>query len=672
MTVFHTSIMKGEVFHQRNKPKIHSFTYPVFFLRIVLESYKSDFSKVSKFLLSNEPKKSILSFSEEDYLKGYSGDLKEKVSKVLKEHGELEYPETIVLYTLPRIFNYVFNPVSFFVVYSKKGDLLALIAEVHNTFKEAYLYVLTKSKLRPDSHSNSRVNFEDCKEFHVSPFFDREGEYIFSIKDSLFATDIRVNLKKEDKIIFVSKLEGESSKLTSRNIIKTIILYPMSIVGTFPRIVWQAVLLKFVKGLKVYSKPIAEGRTLLQQSGPGILQKISLDMFKNFIMKARCGQLEVAFPDGSSFITKESYPGPQARIEVKNYNLFTRSFFSGDIGFGESYVDNEWDSPDLTEVLSFFSNNIQYISDRKVITSYLGRILNLILHRKNKNSHKGSKKNIHAHYDLSNDLFTRFLCDKTMYSSAIFREESSSISELDLDLGQQEKLKSICEKAKLKPSDHVLEIGCGWGGFAIFAAKNYGCKVTGITLSEEQLKLAKERVSDAKLEHLIDLKICDYRDLEGQFSKIVSIEMIEAVGKEFLPDFFAKCDQLLEPNGIIVLQSILIPDQRYKAYSLGSDWLQKYIFPGGHCPSLSSLSLSAASSSSLVISGIESFPESYANTLHIWRKKFLENWEDIRKYNFDDRFKRMWLYYLSYCEAGFRSRLVDVQQIVFSRTIREL
>ena len=276
------------------------------------------------------------------------------------------------------------------------------------------------------------------------------------------------------------------------------------------------------------------------------------------------------------------------------------------------------------------------------------------MHKLNENSVRGSKKNISRHYDLSNDFFSLFLDKNMMYSSAIYKSRKTSLEDASTN-----KLDVICKKLNLKKTDHVIEIGTGWGGFAIYAAKNYGCKVTTTTISIEQYKFAKQKIKEAGLGKKIKVLLKDYRLLKGQYDKLVSIEMIEAVGYQFYDEYFKIIGQLLKIDGEALIQSITIKDQRYSKAIQSVDFIQKYIFPGSCIPSITAIQNSLTNSTDLVINDIRDIGHHYARTLADWRKRFLKNKQEIRKLGFDDKFLRMWLFYFAYCEGGFEEKVIS-------------
>jgi cyclopropane-fatty-acyl-phospholipid synthase len=346
---------------------------------------------------------------------------------------------------------------------------------------------------------------------------------------------------------------------------------------------------------------------------------------------------------------------------IHRERFFRELALRGDLGAGESYMAGDWRADDLAQFIGLVLLN----QDAVTMESWVTRIANLrndALHRLRRNTRSGSRRNIGAHYDLSNDLFALFLDPSMTYSSAVFEQDGEP-----LQRAQERKFARFGEWLGIGPGDHVLEIGCGWGACAIYLARTYGCRVTGITISREQLDLATRRVRDAGLSERVDLRLCDYRDLRGRFDRIVSIEMLEAVGREHWPAFFETCNAVLAPGGLIGVQTISMPDHRFEAYARHCDWIQKYIFPGGLLPSISELCRAMGQRTSFTIRRIDDVAPHYAETLHRWRHAFLERLADVRALGFDDRFIRMWDFYLASCEAAFRTRTLGDLQLVLGR-----
>ena len=325
-------------------------------------------------------------------------------------------------------------------------------------------------------------------------------------------------------------------------------------------------------------------------------------------------------------------------------------------------MEGEWTCSDLTKLFQIFLKDIQMIDGLDSGVSRLAAFLARQSHVARANTRIGSRRNIHAHYDLGNEFFALFLDQTMTYSSAIFESKSDSLEDASVT-----KLDRLCRKLNLNKDNHILEIGCGWGSFAIHAARTYGCRVTAVTISEEQYQFARKRVNEAKLDQQVEILLCDYRDLSGEYDKIVSIEMIEAVGHENLPEFFSVCRRLMKADGCLALQAITMPDRRYRQYLNNCDFIQRYIFPGSCVPSLGALVDASAAKTDLRICHAEDIGLHYAETLRRWRGGFNGCRDSVRALGYDEAFIRLWHYYLCYCEAGFRERQVGVSQILLEK-----
>lgn len=350
---------------------------------------------------------------------------------------------------------------------------------------------------------------------------------------------------------------------------------------------------------------------------------------------------------------------PRADIAVVDPAFYRRIVLGGALGAAESYVDGEWECEALTELVRIFAINRDALERLEGALGVIVRTVDRARHALNGNTRKGSRRNIAAHYDLSNEFFAAFLDRHTMYSSAVFEAGD------DLDDASERKMRLLCEKLELTADDHLLEVGTGWGGFAVFAATHYGCRVTTTTISAEQAQSARARVAAAGLEDRVEVLTRDYRELEGSFDKIVAIEMVEAVGDDHLDTFFSTLDALLRPGGILVLQAITIEDARYADALRRVDFIKKHVFPGSFIPSVSRLIGSAGRHTTTVCASLEDFAESYAKTLRAWWENVEANEATIRALGFDNRFLRLWRYYLAYCEGGFTERAISVTQLVF-------
>ncbi len=369
------------------------------------------------------------------------------------------------------------------------------------------------------------------------------------------------------------------------------------------------------------------------------------------------GAVRIEEPDGSVINLGSGNEG--GVIQLRDWRTYSMMMSGGALGAAEAYMEGGWDSPDLVAVIRYFAANIQAMRALEGGLARLSKPALKLLHRHNRNSLQGSRRNISAHYDLGNDFFALFLDRSMMYSSAVYPRPDAGLEE-----AATHKLDLVCQRLELKPGMEVLEIGTGWGGLAIHAAKNYGVNVTTTTISREQARYAREEVAAAGLDERITILEKDYRELEGQYDRVVSIEMIEAVGAEFLPSYFKVLGERLKPEGKLLLQAITVPDQRYDYARKQVDFIKRYIFPGGFLPSVSVMTEHFTRHTDLVATELYDIGLDYARTLHHWRERFLAKLPQINALGFDERFIRMWDYYLCYCEGAFLERAISTVHIV--------
>jgi cyclopropane-fatty-acyl-phospholipid synthase len=420
-------------------------------------------------------------------------------------------------------------------------------------------------------------------------------------------------------------------------------------------------------------------KTVTQSVSDDSLDKSKLNGYKFYqslffkaLSSMQKGSMRVLLPDGT-----QTYLGdPDSKLDPKFHNamiqihdpvFFRKAVLYGDIGFSEAYLDGDWDTDNIEHVISWFILNVEATpnmsgTNNKMFHLDLFNLANKFLNVIRKNSLKGSRKNIVAHYDLGNGFYKLFL-DKTMtYSSAYFEKVDQKLEEAQLA-----KVDRLCKKLKLKKGEHLLEIGSGWGFLAVHAAKHYGVKVTSVTLSDEQLKFARSRAVQENLSNQIEFKLLDYRMIEGKYDKIVSVEMLEAVGEKYYESFFAKCQEVLKPDGLMALQVITCPDNRFEQIKKGVDFIQKHIFPGSLIPSIARLNKAVNRTGDMFLYEMEDMGRHYAKTLNLWQETFDENVDAVRQEGFDEKFIRKWRYYLSYCAAAFRMKNLSVIQMVYTR-----
>ena len=381
-------------------------------------------------------------------------------------------------------------------------------------------------------------------------------------------------------------------------------------------------------------------------------------------VRARLADLEVGRltveEDGTSSVFGAG-DEVSARVTVHDAAFYRSVALGGHIGASESYVAGEWSTPDLTALVRLFLRNREVLDGLETGLARLARPVRGLLHAANRNTRRGSARNIRAHYDLGNDFFRHFLDETLTYSAGIFQHPEASLKDASMA-----KYDRLCRKLELDADDHVVEIGTGWGGFALHAARRYGCRVTTTTISREQHALATRRVAEAGLDGRVEVLLRDYRELEGSYDKLVSIEMIEAVGHQYYDTFFERCASLLKPDGLAALQAITIQDRLYESARKEVDFIKRYIFPGSCIPAVSVLA-GAAAPTDLRMVHLEDLTPHYAETLRRWRRRFLANWDRISPLGFDDAFRRLWTFYFCYCEGGFDEGVLGSVQMVFAK-----
>ena len=377
--------------------------------------------------------------------------------------------------------------------------------------------------------------------------------------------------------------------------------------------------------------------------------------------KLEVGEIQLIDSNGShSFGCPDKTNPLTVTLNVTDQRFYSDIAFGGTVAAGEAYMQGYWSCSNLTDLIRIMIGNRHILDQMEANLSLFKNAFLRVAHWLNRNSQAGSRRNIEAHYDLGNEMFELFLDPTMMYSCAYYPDEKTSLEQASLA-----KLQRICDKLQLNESDHVIEIGTGWGGFALYAAQNYGCKVTTTTISQQQHDWAQQRIIEAGLEDKITLLMEDYRDLQGTYDKLVSIEMIEAVGHQYLDTYFAKCSSLLKPEGIMLIQSITIADQQYDQAIKSVDFIQRFIFPGGFIPSVSAITSSVKSSTDMRLFQLEDIGPHYATTLYDWRQRFFENIEPIKALGYSQQFIAMWDFYLCYCEAGFLERVLGNAHLVF-------
>ncbi len=662
----------GVMMHHRSKPRDHVFRYKVCFYVIDLDEVQELDARLALFGY-NRP--NLFTLRDSDHVGDADRSIKENLTAWLAERGVDLGGGRILLLTNLRTFGYVFNPVSFFYCYRADGAFVCSVAEVANTFGERRPYLLDERNLV--SNGSSRT-WTQAKELHVSPFFGMDQRYEFVLSEPGERVSARVDLFEGDERIFLATQTGTRHELTDAALARSLLRYPLMSQQVIGLIHLQALKL-WRKRVPFHRKPRfdpAAGSVSAPEVAAGsrrALRPLPAPTRVAFptgpvrrlvgwaLARPAGGALTVRMPDGVTRTHGDPETGRAATVSITSKDLFRRIVTRGRIGIGEAYVAGDWDADDLPAALEILLLTAEDMR-RRPPGSTLVRLQALRPHLPHRNPPTRAKRDIAYHYDIGNDLYALFLDPSWTYSCAYFTTPAES-----LEQAQRNKYRRICDKLALGSEDHVLEIGCGWGGFAMFAAAEYGCRVTGVTISEEQHALAVERVRAAGLADRVTILLQDYRTVQGTFAKIASIEMLEAIGEAELTTFFATCDRLLAPDGMACVQVISIPDQRFERYRRSDDWIQEYIFPGSLLPSLEAMVGAARRASALIVNDVEDIGINYAETLRRWRERFGQNLDVVRELGYDERFIRTWNFYLASCEAAFRTRALHDYQIVFTR-----
>ena len=651
-----SGIYIGHVMHARTAVAAHRFRHRVAMFAIDLDETTALARSTG---LLTVDRHGPVSLRAEDHFGDPELGIRGNVTQVLADHGIEIADGRILMVTNLRTLGYIFNPITCFWCWDQDGELAALVAEVANTFGERHVYVFPAATA---SALGTHLTWETEKALHVSPFFGMNLRYRVVASPPGERLALAILVLDGDDVVLETTLTGRRRPFTRREFVAAQLRVPLMPQRVTALIHLEALRL-YNRGVPIFRKPpfrTDEGTRVAQTAPParrGLrppprarrspLTPVVARLAARVLRDPPRGSLEVRFPDGRIQRAVGDGAGPAAVIRIHSANLFRRIATRGMTGVGESYVAGEWDADDLPAAIELLLRRANALA-----STPRGRALTTIRDHRPRLPERVSmalaRNQIHYHYDLGNDLYALFLDPSLTYSCAVFADPDD-----DLATAQRAKHRIICRKLGLARGDHVLEIGCGWGSFAIVAAGEFGARVTGVTLSGEQLALARTRVRAAGLEDRVELRLQDYRTVDGQFTQIASTEMIEAIGHRELPRYFATIDRLLAPDGIACIQAISMPDQRYERYRRSRDWISEYIFPGGNLPSLEAMAHAMAGHSQLIIHDVEDIGPHYARTLELWRENFAAARAEVLALGFDEQFIRGWTFYLASCEAAF-------------------
>ncbi len=573
----------------------------------------------------------------------------------MHQHAPDVHYQSIYLLTCPTFFNLNFNPVSFFYFVDKNQTIRAIIAEVHNTFNEKHTYLLTHPRVE-----GNNLTFEHQKELHVSPFYNTEGKYCFLFSKNICNINVTINYYKGTEKMFNANLNLNSSPIHRYSFVRMSSQLISTALKTFPRILFQASILKFKHRLPVFKKSPLNSPFSHSRKTPSIISKLCMSFVFKALSKIKHGQLTFLLPNGDKVEFGQFSKNANAEIKVNDFNFFKQLVLKGDIGLSDAYISNYWTTSNLENCFEIFINNYQEIKSQNPLSNFFRTFFRL-QHFFKRNSIVRAKKNIYDHYDLGNSFFKLFLDKNWVYSSAVFESPDQPLEDAQLN-----KINQVLDLADIQPNHKILEIGSGWGALAIHAATTIGCHVTTVTISEEQYNFVKKKINMLHLDNKIEVKLMDYRLLIGKYDRIISVEMLEAVGPQFYDAYFKKCHELLHRDGKAVFQCIMIPEERYTHYLKNPDFIQKYIFPGGHLPTLELIQDVTSQSRFKWITHHEITPH-YVPTLNAWDIAFANKKSELEKLGFNERFFNTWRYYFNYCSAGFKTNFIHNHQFLIQK-----
>jgi cyclopropane-fatty-acyl-phospholipid synthase len=670
-----SALYTGRLMHARQAPVTNRFSYRVCFWVLDLDEVDELDDGLRLFSYN---RRNVVTLYDRDHLGDPTRSIKANVLDFLAERGVGLDGGRILMLTNLRVAGYVFNPVSFFYCYGTDERLACIVAEVGNTFGERHPYLLDAGNQTGDG---ARLVYRTPKRMHVSPFFGLDQTYEFALTEPGERVVAGIFVHEGGRRPFAALLDGARHELTNRTLGRALVRYPL--------MPWQVTGLIHLQAFNLWRKKVPVQSKPDFRPGVGSVAATAEDPARRrglkpapprrrtpFAPAARraalwalsrpaMGEIRVRMPSGTVHRFGDAATGPSVTVTVNSGDLFHRIATRGRVGIGESYCVGDWDTDDLPALLEILARTAEE-TRRRPPASWLVRAQALRPRRSSRTPPQRARRDIGYHYDLGNDLYALFLDETMTYSCAYFEHEGQALAD-----AQRAKYRRISEKLDLGPDDHVLEIGCGWGGFALYAAAECGARVTGVTLSEEQATFARRRAGEAGLADRVEIVLADYRTLSGRYDAIASIEMLEAVGEAGLDEFFGVCDRLLAPAGRACVQTIAIPEQRFERFKRTRDWIQEYVFPGSLIPSLEAVVRATARSSELIVQDAENIGYGYADTLRAWRQRFEASTAQVRALGFDNEFVRGFTFYLAFCEAAFRCRALHDYQLVLSRPFND-
>ena len=671
-----SALYSGIVIHRRFGATSHALRYRMMMALLDLDDLAALDGSLRLF---SHNRRNLFSFHDRDYLpKEAAGlTLRGMVEDQLATAGIAVYGGAIRLLTLPRILGFAFNPLSVYFCHRADGSLAAMLYAVNNTFGQRHTYVIP---VEPDHGATIVQHCE--KVFHVSPFLDMDMVYEFRVVPPGERIAVAIDGSKGGARVIAASFAGSRRPLSDAALLRAFLGHPLLSFAVVAGIHWEALKL-WLKGAGLRARPappevpsrshrverVETKMSLVEKDLPpssiapradrrGRGLDLQVRALSGILSHLACGRMTIVLPDGRKVEYGAPEPGPDATLVIHKWRTIWRTITRGDMGFAEAFIDGDCSSPDIAKVVELFVLNEAMLA--KIGGWAPVQLFNKLFHMRRANTKRGSKRNIVAHYDLGNAFFEQWLDAGMTYSSALYAEDGQSLEE-----AQSVKQEKVLAELALAPGQSVLEVGFGWGGMAERILER-GSTVTGLTLSPSQLAYAVRRLSSAGRSASSDLRLQDYRDVSGTFDRIVSIEMLEAVGRAYWPSYFGMIRDRLAKDGQAVLQVITLDETRYESYCDQVDFIQRYIFPGGMLPTPTIMRAQIAEAG-LALRETFTFGQSYAKTLAEWSRRFQAALPHIEAMGFDERFQRLWTYYLAYCEGGFRAGILDVALYTITR-----
>ena len=644
----------GRLSFTRFEPVRHRFAVPLFFLALDLDELPHLGAQVR--LLSYN-RRNLFAIRDRDFLHMH-GSLRDRVLRLAREHGVEGDLAHVELLTVPRYLRCPYNPVNYFYVYRPDGGVACVVAELNNLLHERRIHVLREFQGEPGRFP---LRAQCPHDFRFSPFDGAGGALEFSLSALGLDMSLQMSLVREGRPMLVAELGGRSFPLTASNLLRALGQRPLNAWLTRLEMKLARAWLERVRRVPVAPRPAGPDTTTIRGTSPGFLREAALNSVEDYLAGLQKGRLRLLLPSGS-VIESGARDGEALEMSVAAHDFFWRFVRDGDAGLGETWVEGLWDTPDLPALLRLLRDNADALNDREIAFGLPGRLYNRARRGLRKRLVKDSTRTIEDQAEPGPGFHESFLDAGMNHSCGLYLQPGDT-----LEQAQQNKIAAVIRKAQAEAGHHVLEIGCGWGSLTLELARAAGCRVTGITLSSDQSMAAREKAKAAGLEDRVKIGLCDYRELQGRYDRIVCLEKDEAFGEGYLPAFFRNSDRLLADDGRAVVQMIVVPDRPYNPYRHSVDWLEKHIFSGGVIPSMTAVERAMKKHSRLAVEDAEEISAHYIRTLRDWRTRFESHLPGLEAMGFSDEFLRICQYYFCYAEVAFEAGALKCFQLVLRK-----